>query len=64
MLFVEFEFEVDGGIFRDCIALEDDHTHTSEDIEQMKQDRLQAYMDMVNTKKPDTDLPVQEQLNG
>lgn len=41
---IDFTFETQFGIFSDAITLEDDHTYTADEIETMKQERLDNWI--------------------
>lgn len=45
---IDFEFETQYGVFRDALHLPDDHQFTSDEIEQMKQQRLDNWLAIVN----------------
>lgn len=42
-----FEFESEYGTFRDALMLPEDHTHTNEEIEAMKQERFDIWYGML-----------------
>jgi hypothetical protein len=41
---IEFEFDTPHGMFRDALYLEDDHTFTDEEIQAMKQQRVDNWI--------------------
>ena len=45
---IDFEFDTPNGVFRDAIHLPDDHTFTETEIEEMKQQRLDNWLAIVN----------------
>jgi hypothetical protein len=47
-----FEFETALGTFRDALHLEDDHTYTADEIQAMKQERLDNWNAIVNAPPP------------
>ena len=44
-----FEFETAYGTFRDALHLEDDHTFTADEVQAMKQERLDNWIAIVNS---------------
>lgn len=44
---IEFEFTTEFGVYRDAINLPDDHTYTNEQIEEMKRQRVNGWLDML-----------------
>ena len=54
---IDFEFETQYGIFRDALYLPDDHTFTDEEIQAMKQQRLDNWIAVVTA--PPVDDPVE-----
>lgn len=56
---IDFEFETQYGVFRDALHLPDDHQFTSDEIEQMKQQRLDNWLAIVNA--PPSEETVVEQ---
>lgn len=47
MIKIDFEYETAHGKFRDALHLPNDHTFTEEEIEQMKQQRLDNWVAVV-----------------
>lgn len=47
MVKVEIEFESAFGMFRDAITLPDDHGFSKEEIEAIKQQRFQKWLELV-----------------
>lgn len=45
---IDFEFETPHGLFRDALHLPDDHTFTDEEIQTMKQQRVDNWIAIVN----------------
>lgn len=41
---IVFEFETENGVFRDALTFEDDATPSNEEIEAMKQERLNNWL--------------------
>jgi hypothetical protein len=44
---IDFEFDTPHGVFRDALHLPDDHTFTDEEIQAMKQQRVDNWIDVV-----------------
>jgi len=44
---IDFQFETPHGIFRDALHLADDHTFTEEEIQAMKQQRLDKWVALI-----------------
>lgn len=44
---IEFEVNTDHGLFRDAIYLQDDHTFTDQEIELMRQERVDNWIAFV-----------------
>lgn len=53
---IDFEFETPHGLFRDALHLADDHTFTEEQIQTMKQERVDNWIAVV------TAPPVEEEV--
>lgn len=47
MIKIDFSFETEHGIFRDCIVLPEDHNLSISEIEDMKQKRLDAWLSAI-----------------
>lgn len=45
---IDFEFDTPHGIFRDALHLPDDHTMTNQEIEAIKQQRVNDWIAIVN----------------
>jgi len=58
---INFEFETEYGVFRDCIVLLDDTVLTTEQIEEMKTARLNSWLSFI---KNTQDIAVQDSDNG
>jgi len=41
---IDFEFQTPYGVFRDALILEDNHSFSSEELELMKQERLNNWL--------------------
>lgn len=54
---IDFEFQTDYGLFRDALHLPDDHGLTDEQIEAMKQERVNNWVAVVSA-------PPEEVTNG
>jgi hypothetical protein len=44
---IDFEFDTPHGVFRDALHLADDHTFTDEEIQAMKQQRVDNWIAVV-----------------
>jgi len=44
---IDFEFETPHGLFRDALHLPDDHTFTDEEVQAMKQQRVDGWLAVV-----------------
>ena len=47
MIKIDFEFDTPYGMFRDALHLPDDHTFTDEEIQAMKQQRVDNWIAVV-----------------
>jgi hypothetical protein len=56
---IDFEFDTPHGVFRDALHLADDHTFTDEEIQAMKQQRVDNWIAVV-TAPPVEDTPTEE----
>lgn len=56
---IDFEFETPHGLFRDALHLPDDHTFTDDEIQTMKQQRVDNWIAVVTAPSVE-DTPVQE----
>jgi len=56
---IDFEFDTPHGLFRDALHLPDDHTFTDDEIQAMKQQRVDNWIAVV-TAPPVEDTPVEE----
>lgn len=56
---IVFEFQTEYGVFRDALHLPDDHGLTDEQIQAMKQERLDNWLAIV-TPAPQPDEPTVE----
>jgi hypothetical protein len=45
---IDFEFDTQYGVFRDALHLADDHTFTDEEIQAMKQQRVDNWIAVVS----------------
>ena len=46
---IDFEFQTQYGVFRDALHLPDDHAFTDDEIQAMKQQRLDNWVALVST---------------
>lgn len=49
MIKIDFEFETPYCLFRDALHLPDDHTFTDDEIQVMKQERVDNWIAVINT---------------
>jgi hypothetical protein len=45
---IDFEFDTPNGVFRDALNLPDDHAFTEEEVQAMKQGRVDNWLVIVN----------------
>jgi hypothetical protein len=58
MIKLDFEFQTQYGVYRDALYLDDNHSFTEQEIEAMKQQRVDNWLDVIeNPPAPD---PVEE----
>ena len=57
---IDFEFDTPHGVFRDALHLPDDHTFTDDEIQAMKQQRVDNWIAVV-TAPPAEETPIQEE---
>jgi hypothetical protein len=46
---IEFEFDTQHGIYRDALYLDDNHSFTEQEIESMKQERVDNWIAIITT---------------
>jgi len=56
---IDFEFDTPHGVFRDALHLPDDHTFTDDEIQAMKQQRVDNWIAVVTAPAVE-DTPVEE----
>lgn len=56
-MIIDFEFQTKYGVFRDALHLSDEHTLSDEEIQTMKQQRVDAWIAVI-------DATTEEQVNG
>lgn len=44
---IDFEFSTNYGVFRDALYLDDDHQYTEDEINAMKQERLNHWLALI-----------------
>jgi hypothetical protein len=54
MVKIDFEFDSPYGVFRDALHLPDDHGMTDDEIQAMKQQRLDNWLAIVNAPAEET----------
>lgn len=47
MISIDFSFETQYGLYSDALTLEDDHTFTDQELEDMKQQRFNNWLSIV-----------------
>jgi len=57
---IDFEFETTYGVFRDALHLPDDHGMTEDEIQAMKQQRLDNWLAIVNAPPAEETPPAEE----
>ena len=59
---IDFEFTTPHGLFRDALHLPDDHTFTDEEIQAMKQQRVDNWIAVVTAPPAEEviDTPIEE----
>lgn len=60
MIKIDFEFESKYGVFRDAIHLADDHAFSEEQIADMKQQRFDNWIAIIET--PNVEVVEEEQV--
>jgi hypothetical protein len=58
---IDFEFDTPHGLFRDALHLPDDHTFTDEEVQAMKQQRVDNWIAVV-TAPPAEEVPPVEKV--
>jgi len=53
MIKIDFEFDTAYGLFRDALHLPEDHTFTDNEIQAMKQERVDNWLAVVNAPPAD-----------
>jgi hypothetical protein len=53
MIKIDFEFDTAYGLFRDALHLPEDHTFTDDEIQAMKQERVDNWLAVVNAPPAD-----------
>lgn len=57
---IDFEFQTPHGLFRDALHLADDHGLSTEQIEAMKQERVDNWLAVVTASPAVEEAPAQE----
>lgn len=60
MMKIDFEFQTEFGLFRDALHLPDDHTFTDDEIQAMKQLRVDNWVAIVTAPAIEEVPPVDE----
>lgn len=56
MIKIDFEFDTEHGVFRDALHLPEDHTFSEDEIQAMKQQRVDNWIAVITA--PSTEAPV------
>ena len=54
MIKLDFEFETQYGVYHDALYLEDNHNFTEQEIDAMKQQRVDNWLDLIENPPPST----------
>jgi hypothetical protein len=57
---IDFEFDTPHGVFRDALHLPDDHTFTADEIQAMKQQRVDNWIAVVTAPPAEEITPTEE----
>jgi len=57
---IDFEFDTPHGVFRDALHLPDDHTFTADEIQAMKQQRVDNWIAVVTAPPVEEITPTEE----
>lgn len=63
MIKIDFEFELQFGIYRDALYLPENHTYSEEEINAMKQERFDNWYKVITTPAIDDEI-VEEIVDG
>ena len=61
---IDFEFDTPHGLFRDALHLPDDHTFTDDEIQAMKQQRVDNWIAVVTTPPVEESEPEYIEIDG
>ena len=61
MITIQFEITKDGHTLKDAIVLPKNHSYSTQDIEDMKQQRFQAFYELVTAIPEDEEVIVEEE---
>lgn len=64
MIKIDFEFDTRHGVYRDAITLADDHQFTAQQIEDMKQARVDAWLAHIDNPPPPPEEPETIEIDG
>jgi hypothetical protein len=62
MIKIDFEFTTQYGVFRDALYLEDDHQLTANEIDTLKQERLNSWLSIIEN--PPEPAPETVEIDG
>jgi hypothetical protein len=61
MIKIDFTFDTEYGVFSDAISLPDDHTFTDDEIEAMKQERVDNWIAIITAPSEEViETPVED----
>jgi len=63
MIKINFEFDTKYGVYRDALYLDENHTFTDEQIQEMKQQRVDNWIAVIET-PPDEETTTDEPAQG
>lgn len=64
MIKIDFEFDTPHGVFRDALHLPDDHAFTEDEIQAMKQQRVDNWIAIVNAPPVEEPAPEYIEIDG
>lgn len=57
MIKIDFEFETEYGVFRDALHLQDDHAFTDDEIQAMKNERVDKWITAITAPSVEAPAP-------
>jgi len=64
MIKIDFEFDTPHGVFRDALHLPDDHAFTQDEIQAMKQQRVDNWIAIVTAPPAEEPAPEYVEIDG